>query len=62
MRSDTREPEEQLYSIRQLAKILGISETAARVRVFRGQIKSVKLGASRLVPKSEIDRLLDQSR
>jgi len=70
MRSDTPEPvqshelqeRQRLHSIATAARILGLTETALRAQIFRGNVRVVRLGKAgrrgrTLVSSDEIDRL-----
>jgi hypothetical protein len=70
MRSDTPEPvqshepqeRQRLYSIATAARILGLTETALRAQIFRGNVRVVRLGANGRRGRTfgsadEIDRL-----
>lgn len=50
--------EDRLVSIKDAAAILAISPWTVRAWVTQGKISSAKLGARRLIPESEINRLL----
>lgn len=47
-----------LVSTANAAKTLGVSERFVRMLAARGELRIVKLGARRLVPTSEIARLV----
>ena len=51
-----------LLSIEQTAEILSISQWTVRAWIQQGKLSSAKLGSRRLVPKSEIERLIADSR
>lgn len=48
---------EKLYSVKQIADLLGIAEITIRQWIQHDKIKSVKIGNSRRVPESEVNRL-----
>lgn len=48
------------YSVREAAKILGMSHTWMDKHVRSGAINSVKMLGVRRVTKAEIDRILDE--
>lgn len=48
---------EKLYSVKQIADLLGISEITIRQWIQHNKIKSVKIGNSRRVTESEVNRL-----
>ena len=53
--------EDRLVSIKDAAAILAISPWTVRAWVTQGKISSAKLGARRLIPESEINRLLAEA-
>lgn len=53
--------EDRLVSIKNAAEILAISPWTVRAWITAGKISSAKLGARRLIPESEINRLLSES-
>ncbi len=53
--------EDRLVSIKDAAEILAISPWTVRAWVTQGKISSAKLGARRLIPESEINRLLTEA-
>jgi excisionase family DNA binding protein len=53
--------EDRLVSIKDAAAILAISPWTVRAWVTQGKISSAKLGARRLIPESEINRLLTET-
>ena len=53
--------EDRLINIRDAAAILGISPWTVRAWIVQGKINSAKLGTRRLVPESEVKRLLVES-
>lgn len=53
--------EDRLVSIKDAAEILAISPWTVRAWVAQGKISSAKLGARRLIPESEINRLLAEA-
>lgn len=50
--------EDRLVSVKDAAEILAISPWTVRAWITQGKISSAKLGARRLIPESEINRLL----
>jgi excisionase family DNA binding protein len=52
---------ESLRSIEYAADILGLSPWTIRAWITQGKITSAKLGARRLIPQSELDRLIQES-
>ena len=53
--------EDRLVSIKEAAAILAISPWTVRAWITQGKITSAKLGARRLVPESEVNRLLSEA-
>jgi excisionase family DNA binding protein len=53
--------EDRLVSINDAASILAISPWTVRAWITQGKITSAKLGARRLIPESEINRLLTEA-
>jgi len=53
--------EDRLVSIKDAAEILAISPWTLRAWITQGKISSAKLGARRLIPESEINRLLAEA-
>jgi excisionase family DNA binding protein len=53
---------EQLLSIERTAEVLAISPWTVRAWIQQGKLGSAKLGSRRLVPQSEIDKLINDSR
>ena len=53
-----RRIERRTYSVREAAKILGISANSAYEFVARGELKSVRIGRRIIIAQTEIDRLL----
>lgn len=53
--------DDRLVSIKDAAEILAISPWTVRAWVTQGKISSAKLGARRLIPESEINRLLAEA-
>jgi len=50
----------QLLSIKTSAARLSVSPWTIRAWVTQGRIASVKLGSRRLIPESEIDRIISE--
>jgi excisionase family DNA binding protein len=50
-----------LISIESAARTFGLSVWTVRAWIAQGRLGSTKLGRRRLVPQSEIDRLLQES-
>lgn len=53
---------ERLLSIDATANLLSLSEWTIRKWIFDGKIKSKKLGSRRLIPESEIIRLVAEAK
>ncbi len=53
-------PGQLLYGVIQAARVLGISERACWTYIRRGELKSRRLGARRLVPRRELERFAQQ--
>jgi excisionase family DNA binding protein len=49
-----------VVSVRTAAAVLGISEASVRRRVDDGSLAGFRLGSTRRVLRSELDRLLDR--
>ena len=53
---------EQLYTVREVSKMLKISTNTLRQWLHRGKLKGVLVGdKARRIPESEIKKLLDDS-
>lgn len=46
------------FSIKETAELLGVSPRTVQRQITDGSIQSLKIGARRLVPRTELDRLL----
>ena len=51
----------ELLSIKEAAELTRLSESFWRQRVFRKEIRFIKIGSRFLIPRSTIDGLLNQS-
>jgi len=51
--------ERQGYNVRESARIVGVGRTTMHKMIREGRIRPVKIGARTIIPKSEIDRLLN---
>ncbi len=49
----------EFYTIQELSILLGLSDNSIRMRIKRGQLKAKKLGKRVLIPKSEVDKLIN---
>jgi excisionase family DNA binding protein len=52
---------ESLIGVDKAAGILGLSPWTLRSWITKGKITSAKLGARRLIPQSELERLISES-
>ena len=53
---------ENLLSIEKTAEVLSISPWTVRAWIAKGKLGSTKLGSRRLVPQSEIEKLIARGR
>jgi excisionase family DNA binding protein len=53
--------ERQTYDVPVTAKILGVGRNAVYDAVKRGDVRAIQIGKRLVIPKSEIDRLLNPS-
>ena len=53
--------EDRLVSIKDAAAILAVSHWTLRVWITQGKVASAKLGTRRLIPESEINKILAES-
>ena len=53
------EIERATYNVEEAARILGIGRTAAYEGVRSGDIPSIRIGARWLIPRTELERLLE---
>ncbi len=51
--------ERQGYNVSEGARIVGVGRTTMHKMIREGRIRPVKIGARTIIPKSEIDRLLN---
>jgi excisionase family DNA binding protein len=51
-------PTKLAYSVVEFAQAIGISRPTVYVMIQRGQLRTVMIGRRRLIPASEIDRVL----
>lgn len=49
-------------SVREFASRLGVSDNKVHQMISGGEVRSIKLGDRRVVPDTEVDRLLDLAR
>ena len=50
---------EKIYTITQVAALLGVSYTMARNIILENKIKYVKIGKQILIPESEVRKLIE---
>jgi excisionase family DNA binding protein len=53
---------DKLISVSKAAEIMGISPWTVRAWIAQGKLGSAKLGSRRLIPESEIERLIGEAR
>jgi excisionase family DNA binding protein len=51
--------ERQGYNVSESARIVGVGRTTMHKMIREGRIRPVKIGTRTVIPKSEIDRLLN---
>lgn len=56
-----QEVERQGYNVGEAARIIGVGRTTMHKMLNQGRIRPVKIGARTVIPKSEIERLLNGS-
>ncbi len=49
------------YNVSEGARIIGVGRTTMHKMIREGRIRTVKIGARTIIPKSEIDRLLNST-
>lgn len=49
----------QGYNVAESARIIGVGRTTMHKIIREGRVRPVKIGARTIIPKSEIDRLLN---
>lgn len=54
-----KEIRQELYSVPEVAKILGRSERSIRTLIYGGKIKSVMIGGKHAISRAEIDRIIE---
>lgn len=47
----------KLFKVREVAEILNLAEITIRQWIQHGKIESIKVGGSRRIPQSEVERL-----
>ena len=55
---DKKYPDKMLFDIKTVAEELSCSYEFVRARTDNGKIKCIKLGASKMIPRSELIKLL----
>jgi excisionase family DNA binding protein len=58
MKKERLTVERQCYSINETAQLLGLSVQGTYQACWKGEIPSIKIGKSRLIPKVQLDALL----
>ena len=56
---DTR-TERITYSVKEAARALGVGEWMVREKARTGRIRTIRLGARILIPRQELERLVNQ--
>jgi len=51
---------ETLYTVKEVAKMLGVAQVTVRKWIEQDKIKSVKVIGSRRISQSEIDRIIKE--
>ncbi len=54
-------PDRMAYGIDEAAAALGVSRRHVYDLIARGELRSVKAGRRRLIPRTELERLLEDS-
>jgi len=54
----TKKEDQAVYSVPQVARILGIARNSAYEGIHRGEIPHIRVGGRILVPKEALDNLL----
>ena len=54
-----QEIKQELYSVPEVAKILGRSQRSIRTFIYNGKIKSVLIGNKHSISRAEIDRIIE---
>ena len=52
---------QRLFTIATASKVLGLTESALRAQIFRGNVRVVRLGRRALIAREELDRLTDRT-
>ncbi len=53
------EVERQGYNVAEAARIIGIGRTTMHKLLNQGRLRPIKIGSRTIIPRSEIDRLLN---
>jgi excisionase family DNA binding protein len=61
MRTNAMQEEERVYSVEVAAELLSLSPWTIRKWIAEKKISSCKLGSRRVIPKSEVARLISES-
>ena len=54
-----KQVEQELFSVPEVAKILGRGERSIRQFIYDGKIKSVMIGGKHSISRAEIDRIIE---
>ncbi len=54
------DPSRVLYSVRETAKLIAVSERSVYNLLERGELKSVRIGGRRLVRRDELDSFINR--
>ena len=57
--NDNHQRNSSVYTVDQVSEILGISRTSAYKAVHNGEIPSIRIGKRILVPKSEVQYIVN---
>ncbi len=56
---DKESVERQGYNVGEAARIIGVGRTTMHKMLNQGRVRPVKIGSRTIIPKSEIERLLN---
>ncbi len=62
MTTNSNHPARQAYSIEETAQQLSVGRNTIYNLLNNGELKSLRIGARRVIPANEITRLLNESR
>lgn len=54
------DPSRVLYSVRETAKLIAVSERSVYNLLERGELKSIRIGGRRLVRRDELDSFINR--